>query len=133
MFRTAYNSPKKYINVIKNCLVHLAEIGLLIPFLQITSHLLATKSSSHILQFRTRHISRPFRNANKFEFATWKLAFLTTNGAPSMIGNRFGFVSQLKSMQWEVKSPVELISRCCNHEVPQLSVQIGLHPWVIAQ
>jgi len=42
-----------------------------------------------------------------------KLAGWTSNGAPSMIGNRSGFVSLVKSRQREVDSPVELISLHC--------------------
>jgi hypothetical protein len=42
-----------------------------------------------------------------------KLAGLTTDGAPSMLGNRSGFVYQVKAKQREINSPLELISFHC--------------------
>src|SRR5207248_344509 len=42
-----------------------------------------------------------------------KLAGVTTDGAPSTIGNRSGFVSLVKAKQREINSLVELISFHC--------------------
>ena len=46
------------------------------------------------------------------DFPLEKLSGLTTDGAPSMIGNKSGFVSLVLAKQKEIKSP---ISACTFH------------------
>lgn len=54
-----------------------------------------------------------------------KLAGVTTDGAPSMIGNRSGFVSLVKAKQREINSPIELISFHCIIHQQALCSQIA--------